>query len=487
MTEDEACYGEPYWHRVHQVPGVCICPTHNEVLLQSDVAISCKQNKHAFILLDQYETKRKEAVKDKQFNSSHYLNIATNVHWLLNNEISAMGLEKIRNRYVGLLMNRGFASTMGKVRQRDLIRSFRQFYGEQFLEHFNCAVHEDVQDNWLMKLVRKLKGAAHPIRHILFMFFMDQTPKQFFEDNRSYHPFGNGPWICLNAASSHYRQHTIKKCLLTRNSNTGGIMGTFFCSCGFVYIRRGPDLEGLNQEKVSKILEFGDAWKTKLLQLAEKKKSLRQIAIILNVDHKTVNKYLKILRMGQEKKEKNESCFNHNLSSYRSKWLKTVRDNDRKSKTEIRRVASKEYAWLYRHDREWLDKNSPAPMSRMKRENNRVDWSQRDINLFGQVTKAAKELRGYSIPTRITINSIGRKIGQLHYLQKKLNKLPKTKELLETVVDSLEDFQIRWIKFVAEGFRVKGEEVLRWKIIREAGLWRGFSERVEKKIQQEMD
>lgn len=35
--EDESRFGEPYWHRVHQVSGVLVCPSHEALLEESEV------------------------------------------------------------------------------------------------------------------------------------------------------------------------------------------------------------------------------------------------------------------------------------------------------------------------------------------------------------------------------------------------------------------------------------------------------------------
>lgn len=40
--EDRKRYGETYWHRVHQMPGICVCPEHGCYLVESTVKISGK-------------------------------------------------------------------------------------------------------------------------------------------------------------------------------------------------------------------------------------------------------------------------------------------------------------------------------------------------------------------------------------------------------------------------------------------------------------
>jgi hypothetical protein len=45
--EDLSAYGEMYWHRLHQIPGVFVCVKH-KVLLQDSTVLVQGYNKHEF-------------------------------------------------------------------------------------------------------------------------------------------------------------------------------------------------------------------------------------------------------------------------------------------------------------------------------------------------------------------------------------------------------------------------------------------------------
>ena len=51
--EDESRFGEKYWHRHHQIPGVCICHVHKVWLEHSDVQIHDRKTRHRFIAADE--------------------------------------------------------------------------------------------------------------------------------------------------------------------------------------------------------------------------------------------------------------------------------------------------------------------------------------------------------------------------------------------------------------------------------------------------
>lgn len=88
------------------------------------------------------------------------------------------------------------------------------------------------------------------------------------------------------------------------------------------------------------------------------------------------------------------------------------------SKTSLRKLVPATYTWLYRHDRYWLDSNSPGSGNN-NYHNNRVDWEARDLQVLSKVKKIVKEmLQWKGKPERITISRTGKKFGLLALLEK---------------------------------------------------------------------
>ena len=40
FDEDIAAYGEPYWHRLHQIPGIAVCPRHGCWLADTEITLT---------------------------------------------------------------------------------------------------------------------------------------------------------------------------------------------------------------------------------------------------------------------------------------------------------------------------------------------------------------------------------------------------------------------------------------------------------------
>lgn len=100
--------------------------------------------------------------------------------------------------------------------------------------------------------------------------------------------------------------------------------------------------------------------------------------------------------------------------------------------------------------------------------NKRVDWSERDVETLKVVKNAWKELSSRDKPVRITLTSIAKAINQKSLLEQKGDKLPLTIDFINTVTESVLDFQKKRIKWSVD--QLKDEELANWKIMRKAGI-----------------
>ena len=147
--------------------------------------------------------------------------------------------------------------------------------------------------------------------------------------------------------------------------------------------------------------------------------------------------------------------------------------NPELSKTEIRKLAPDVYAWLYRHDkpdgmaslRIWLNNHSPK-LQKPKSPVNRVDWNARDKKNLAQAKSSVEQLLQKDKPVGITVGRVGSSLGLKGLFDKHLDKLPRTKAYLASIVETVEDFQIRRVEWAIAELDRRGEEVMTWKILR---------------------
>lgn len=168
----------------------------------------------------------------------------------------------------------------------------------------------------------------------------------------------------------------------------------------------------------------------------------------------------------------------------RSKWFSIIELNPGKGITWLRQYgfAAGVYAWLYRHDRAWLKTHAPNFVP-VKREENIVDWHERDNHLL--LRFRLMHHRG------LLINSEGRSskawiIKQMpswSTIEKNQRKFPLTMSYLATLVETIENYQYRRITRILLDLHEKQEQVEYWILYRKAGIRKQYqTEAMEKYI-----
>ncbi|CAH1057589.1 TnsD family transposase [Paenibacillus pseudetheri] len=473
VVQDRETYGEAYWHRSHQAEGVFICHYHNNVLIRSNVSHAKQRNKHVFIslesILEDTVGHQQILIQPHSFEIIDY--IAKQTYILLNYRFEPLGLENINQFYVMKLQRMGLSNHSGRIRWADVIPAFTQFFGKELLMSLQSYIAPSQEATWLHKLLRKPRVTCHPLRHLLVLKFLGETVESTYNgichDKLSFEPFGKGPWPCLNKAAKHYNDSIIQSCEVTRDSKTGKPVGTFSCSCGFVYSRKGPDQTMEDRFRVGRVKKFGEEWSEKLRVIAQEDIPLRGMARILGCDPKTVVNNLTNKDIIAVTKIENQ----HEIMVYRERWNGLKKKNSHASVTELRRLDQAGYTWLYRHDRKWLTENTPIKKYEAIQKE-RVNWKERDVELAKEVKNTADAILNekHTKLIRVTKTEIGKRMGKLPLLFNMLHKLPETSNQLDNVLESIDEFQSRRIEIRALESMKTNTVIKHWELVRASGL-----------------
>jgi hypothetical protein len=502
---DLELYGELYWHRLHQIPGVLICPKHGVFLQDSSIPTQGfnRHEYHAASLDNCQVVERCNSYEDR--TREQLQTIATDIAWLLDRNLPAHAPEYFQQQYRSLLIDRGLANSNGRIYGDRLQDDFRSFYERDVLTLLDSTIDENSDANWLLSIARKHHKSFHPIRHLLFIRFLNETVNRFFSRNYEYQPFGKAPWICLNPAATHYRQPVVTDLKVSHCLENKQPLGVFTCECGTIYCRTGPDRTEEDKYKIGKTIAFGEVWEEKLRELVEQQKlGLRAVARELKVDTRTVSRYVSRLQLEShwEKRKLPSDAQAHPLRVVEPKvpeispqlpipkvqrecWLGLQERYPQATKTMLRKLSPATYTWLYRHDRAWLKDNSPA-WQQPTAVNERVDWVKRDLEVLDRVKASVDSIQQAEIPVRVTMSRIGKSIGLLALLEQHLDLMPLTGAYLATVVESIDDFQIRRIRWAVGELDRRGERVLTWRVMRLAGLGEDYSDRVGAVLEKEV-
>jgi Tn7-like transposition protein D/TniQ len=491
-AEDLDRYGEIYWHRLHQITGVFICPEHSTPLQDSTISFQ-GLNRHEYYAASSDNcvvVEQCDAYSDR--TKQQLQTLATDIWWLLNRNLAAHAPDYFQQQYRSLLIDREYANSNGRVRRVRLDRDFRLFYDREMLALLDSSLEENSDANWLFDLLCKHRKSFHPIRHLLLIRFLTGSVDRFFTTKYQYQPFGKAPWICLNPAADHYRKPVIIDLKISHCLENKRPLGVFSCDCGMIYCRTGPDESEEDLYKIGKIIEFGELWQQRLRELVEQQKfGLRAVARELKVDTRTVKRYVSNLKLEShwEKRAVPPIAENTSVDDIQSVdrslipapqqeyWTNLQLQYPDATKTELRKLSPATYAWLYRHDRDWLNGNSPA-LQQPTATNERVDWVKRDLEVLDRVKLAVDAMLKVEKPQRLTISGIGKEIGLLALLEQHLDLMPITGDYLATVMESIEDFQIRRIRWAIEELDRRKEPLVSWRVMRLAGLRKDYSKLV---------
>ncbi|MGF9713735.1 TnsD family Tn7-like transposition protein [Paenibacillus naphthalenovorans] len=486
LKNDTEIHGVPYWHRSHQLPGVYFCHKHKCELLESSISTTMRRNKHEFVALNEKQVG--EVTLDKAVSQQYkdlFIYLAIQSNKLLQTGYKRVSLESLHDFYISKLYENAMITPAGNIRFKKLRDRFFEVIDPNVLEILFSTINTNSDDTWLHKLMRN-DNSGHPLRHMLMLFFLNETFETvFLKKDDIYHPFGRGPWPCLNTVCEHYKRDIINHCEVTSCIDTRLPVGTFKCSCGYVYSQRGPDIEFNDRYKVGRIKQFGEVWETRFNELKNRKDlSLRQMASILGVHYSTIGKKLKAT--DEMKNLKYKDSITSHLESYREQWITVSNDFPELTVTELRQKAPHVYTWLYRHDREWLQSSKKNKKSSINP--TRVDWDDRDKRLVPLILRASQEIKSIvDPPIRVTVSEIGRRIGKRSWLEKKIVLLPLSRNLLSEEIETSEQFQIRRIKIAAEKIYREEPEVLGWRVIREAGLRKEAAQKLRVEIKNQVD
>ncbi len=345
-TEMRTQYGELYWRREHQLPGVLVCPGHGIPLAETNVRPK-EFNQHEFIAADEANCPpdpQPPAWSTNQEAVKLLGDIARASAALLTHPGPPWPIEDWGEYYRSALTARGLSKGKTRTDQSALL--------EAYLSHFGVILDllpAAGSDLWLSGMARKHRKTVAPLRHVLLRLLLNALPTA-----EPVAPFGIGPWPCRNPLANHFGQAVMTDCRTREES--GKTIGVFRCACGYAFSRAMPP-----GSRVC-ILDLGPLFQSRLQDLLASGSGLRATARALAVDPNTVLHHVNRLGLPSRWKlrHRRERTPPPDPKVIRDQWTTAHRDNPSLSRQQLRTKFPAKYMWLYRHDRDWLEGQPPA-------------------------------------------------------------------------------------------------------------------------------
>lgn len=172
-------FGEPYWHRDHQHPGVLFCYRHKALLTDSGLPLTSTGNKKELYLLSEDPPRVEPLYQPTRKEAEHLKYIASSVHWLLNNSLPEDSAELINLNYEAKKVELGLAHILMPKQVKDngalksllchkkVAKTFNRCFSEKLLAQLPESLRVAPRSNWVIGFLKDSRKEINPLRHIL--------------------------------------------------------------------------------------------------------------------------------------------------------------------------------------------------------------------------------------------------------------------------------------------------------------------------------
>ncbi len=464
--------GVPYWRRFHQLPGVLLCATHQDILVESSISRAVGSGRNEFISLEQALElgDMGEVELPSQFAESA-LEIARDSLWLLQNPGTGDGrlLKRHRDWQLAHGWQHERAPHRGNFNFKGFLEAIRDHYDEKFLQALcegKASLLIPETGGWIHQLTKlQNKNCAYPpLQHMLLWQFLGLTAQEFFqnpgkpvvppEPKKAKSQFTlERP--CPNVACEQYDPPIPR--ILDVPEEQMDKRFTISCPvCDFTYTQR-PNCDDPSRIRIKKT---GDLWDSRLKKLLKRTPalSLAKLTHEIGFSPATIKKHALRLNLWRSRwkesakqavdsvgksRRRKEAARERN----RQKWLKLRTEFPSESRSELRKRAPRVGYYLSKHDTDWYNANSPKKGEKWSRER-RKRWESLDETTLAATKKEVAEMVQEDPPVRITLHGLSERLGQMSTLATRLRrgKLPRTEEFINKVVESRRHYALRRLR-----------------------------------------
>lgn len=429
LIRDVRDYGSAYWHRVHQLPGVWICPHDQTPLLVVDHHWLARGPRKLYLPLDEDIQAHASPllVNDRQHRS--LLTVARNSLHLLEANAPPQSATLIRQAFLRGAIARGLASSSGRL-FLDQLAHYLCRYFETLPTSGEFLVLRGELDSlpacWVTKILRKPRGTHHSLKYLMLASAFDLDLSSVLR---------------ANGVSSCIPPRHLEKALRTKGLNAS--------------ITTELAQQSVQIQHVSKRAEQA-VWEGAITGAGAEEiaRSARLSAATVYRSIRTVSggtarwKQLKFLKARAKRRER-----------FSSHYLTLLAHE------------CQDYSWLYRNDLQWLKAYlGKADAHKGNRKPSRL-FAELDTLLAEKIIRCARSIRALpGKPVRVCKTRIGRELDALSRFEKQLDRLPLCADALASVCESTEDFHHRRLVWATEKLVRLGRPVTCSAIYRSASI-----------------
>jgi len=463
VTEDIQANGCYYWHRLHHLPGVDCCVLH-AIRLQSHNPPSPSNFSQCFVYpgtLTCSRNFRTTSAQQRQFAQ-------------LSSDLVKAALPPINNVdrsnvYRNRILAEGFLTRRGNPDYVAITAALRNHFSD-FADFEHQARLLATQKNplrWIEDLVERPHQSAHPICHILLIDFLFGSIAAFglaVDAERSIPENSQEIAHLINRAR-------VQEPLQLSGGDIEKLLRDPTLSCRQIAQQAGRSVGTIVKYRRQRGILFKERskfvdshFRESIQRDLQSDLPLNSIARAHGVSISTVYRELAYAKF--------TSLLRQNLlltaqkEVRRNRWALKLKAAG-SDVSRARSANASDYAWLYRHDRNWLLACN-AQFHKSTRMAVMVDWKARDQALCLKLLTIADSLSKIEPPIRVSVTRLRTELGQTAHLRRK--NMPQLSALLLNLSETPEDFRIRRVNYAIDFLRQKGAEIKLWRVQRAAGL-----------------
>ncbi len=437
MRADVEAHGWVYWHRVHQYPGVWVCPQHGELL---DVSTLKSTGVERFQWhLPDIDTLISFSEIVSGESRTQLTKLAEMVSLLVDSGegdgwlIAPVVRSVLRSR----MSNRGWITPNGHVRLADAAREFLAMSRSLRCVSELQALPSNIEEakTQIGRLLRPMRSGTHPLRWLAAIAWLFDSANDFKRE--LLHCAATDSVTCKAVEVPVGTVHAD-----ALHKSRAGVMQLIQLGCSITAAAQRADVDvatamswaaasGLAVKRRPKVL------KPEILKalIADLSKGIDKASVAkrYGVSIVTVTRILRTeagLHLNWKR-----ACLDGARSRARKAWLQALNGHGKLGVKFMRALQPAAYAWLYRNDRLWLEAHKPEAAADLRGPSvSSVRWNERDQFLSQLVLQAAHDLRRTQ-RSRLKLWQIYQVVPELKPKLATLQRLPLTLRALAQVLE----------------------------------------------------
>ena len=430
---DMSEYGETYWRRSLQLPGVLVCPDHSELLVPSKALAKPFE---ATEYMDATEATEEQMTPEIELGSEEIkkaLMIAGRCREILKRPMPQWSSDNVSMLYRESARKKGLIGRTLRFSLAEFETALVEFYSKTLLVKLGCDFQSRDEKSWVRRILRH-NYVALPLHHALVQLFLENVSR----DLSSKAPFGLGPWRCPNPYGEHEDEFPIKN--PTFHFINGELFARATCQCGYRFTFKRTTKRDPQMPVPIVIMEFGPAWNAELRRLRRCGLSEKDLEGILHISRSTIGKILKGWKWSPP-----VPVAQSEILRLRKEWLRLLQKVPGNSRVIAKQVNPKLTYMLNTYDHDWFLVGSSRRV-KVGTGHSSINWEKRDQEWALLIKKAAKKIRMNVPLQRVSRPRIFREAFISNYSRKK--NLILCEKALDMYTESEKQFQDRKERFL---------------------------------------